>query len=143
VLAQNVLLLFGGERHEITPYPSVRDKTGAFSKKGRRGRRELQHTSWSPGSLSHGQPADRIVRACSVSSPIVATRSSTWANFSWPRMRATKSTATCWPYRSALVSRTNASTVRVRPENVGLVPTETAAWYRSPGTTVPVIGPCP
>ena len=66
--------------------------------------------------------ADRIVRACSVSSPIVATRILDAANFSWPRMRATKSTATCWPYRSAVVSRTNASTVRVRPENVGLVP---------------------
>src|SRR6185312_12795116 len=33
VLAQNVLFLFGGERHGITLYPSVRDKSGAFSKK--------------------------------------------------------------------------------------------------------------
>ncbi|SIL01786.1 Uncharacterised protein [Mycobacteroides abscessus subsp. abscessus] len=48
-------------------------------------------------------------------------------NFSMLRILATKSTATCWPYRSAVVSRMNASTVRAFPEKVGLLPTETAA----------------
>src|SRR3984957_20309009 len=80
------------------------------------------------GQSRPGQPADSKERARSVSVPMAATRSFTDPNFSCPRIRATKSRATCWPYRSAAVSSTNASTVRVRPEKVGLVPTETAAW---------------
>ena len=107
-----------------------------------RSHRELQQAQRSAASLAAAMAAPRIVTAapgggycCAermarerwVSASIAVTSSATESNFSCPRKRATMSTATCWPYRSAVVSKTNASTVRVRPENVGLVPTETAA----------------
>ena len=52
-----------------------------------------------PGSVTveYGYCAERIVRAFSVSPPIATTRSSMDSNFSCPRIRATKSTATCCP----------------------------------------------
>src|SRR5690349_455688 len=49
------------------------------------------------------------------------------------RSRCANSTPTCSPYRSPSKSRTNASTVRRVPWNVGLVPTEIAAGGRAAG----------
>ena len=67
-------------------------------------------------------------RACATSSRIVATRSSTESKRSVGRRWATNSNATSSPYRSRSVrSSTYASTRRVAPSNVGLVPTEIAA----------------
>ncbi|SKW51947.1 Uncharacterised protein [Mycobacteroides abscessus subsp. abscessus] len=69
------------------------------------------------------------IATCASGEPVSVSCSPYWARISFfcSGILATKSTATCWPYRSAVVSRMNASTVRAFPEKVGLLPTETAA----------------
>src|SRR5690606_18444542 len=121
VLGQNGLLLFGGQRHGgIRPVSQFRARmvSGSSRRGSHRGPQQTRGDTVpepprrpSAGPRGEriparpGQPA-RMRRALSTSRPIAAISSSSPSNFSMPRRCSTKSTATCWPYRSALPSMT-------------------------------------